>query len=73
VTHSPATVTGLKILVPPGPAGGKIPANTPELADEGERLSIEELVTATKIYVAIALDISTKARGEIEGINRPRN
>jgi len=56
-----------------GPAGGKIPANTPELADEGERLSIEDLVTATKIYVAIALDISTKARGEIEGINRPRN
>jgi acetylornithine deacetylase/succinyl-diaminopimelate desuccinylase-like protein len=56
-----------------GPAGGKIPANAPELADEGERLSIEDLVTATKIYVSIALDISTKTRGEIVGINRPRN
>ena len=54
-----------------GPAGGKIPANVPELADEGERLSIEDLVTATKIYVAIALDISTKTRGEIVGINEP--
>jgi hypothetical protein len=32
------------------------------LLDEGERLSIEELLTAAKMYVAIALDICTDAR-----------
>ncbi|HEY7555489.1 MAG TPA: M20/M25/M40 family metallo-hydrolase [Candidatus Binatia bacterium] len=42
-----------------GPAGGTVPANAQGLLDEGERLSIEELVTAAKIYVAIALDICT--------------
>jgi len=48
-----------------GPSGGKVPPNAEFLLNEGERLSIEELVAAAKIYVALALDICTKTRKEI--------
>ncbi len=48
-----------------GPAGGKVPPESQSLLDEGERLSIEELVQAARIYVALALDICTKTRDEI--------
>lgn len=43
-----------------GPSGGTVPANAQGLLDEGERLSIQELLTAAKMYVAIALDICTE-------------
>lgn len=48
-----------------GPSGGKVPADAQALLDEGERLSIAELVAAAKIYVALALDICTKTRSEM--------
>lgn len=49
-----------------GPSGGKVPTEAQGLLDEGERLSIQELVAAAKIYVALVLDICTKSRGEIK-------
>jgi acetylornithine deacetylase len=48
-----------------GPAGGKLTADLKELQNEGERLSVENLVSAAKMYVAIALDICSKTRKEI--------
>jgi acetylornithine deacetylase/succinyl-diaminopimelate desuccinylase-like protein len=49
-----------------GPSGGKVPTEAQGLLDEGERLSIQELVSAAKIYVALVLDICTKSRSEIK-------
>jgi len=51
-----------------GPAGGKLPPGAEELQNEGERLSVEDLVAAAKMYVAIALNICTKTRMEIKSI-----
>jgi acetylornithine deacetylase/succinyl-diaminopimelate desuccinylase-like protein len=51
-----------------GPAGGKVPANLKELQNEGERLSVDHLVSAAKMYVAIALDLCTRTRKEIKAI-----
>ncbi|MBI4525030.1 MAG: M20/M25/M40 family metallo-hydrolase [Deltaproteobacteria bacterium] len=48
-----------------GPSGGKVPPGAEELQNEGERLSIEDLVSAAKIYVAVALNICTRTRQEI--------
>ena len=49
-----------------GPSGGKVSAEARELLDEGERLSIQELISAAKIYVAVALDLCTKTRSELK-------
>lgn len=51
-----------------GPSSGKLPHGAGELQDEGERLSLEELVSAAKMYVAITLDLCTKSRREIAAI-----
>jgi acetylornithine deacetylase/succinyl-diaminopimelate desuccinylase-like protein len=48
-----------------GPASGKVPVDAQWIQDEGERLSIDELLTATKIYVALALDICSRKKDEI--------
>ncbi len=53
-----------------GPSGGKVPANLQELLDEGERLSVEDLISAAKMYVAIVLDLCTKTRGEIRSTEK---
>lgn len=49
-----------------GPSGGKVPPDAPWIADEGERLDIENLITAARIYVALALDICTRTREEVK-------
>lgn len=49
-----------------GPSGGKVPPEARSLLDEGERLSVEDLVKAAKMYVAVVLDICTKSREEIK-------
>jgi len=58
-----------------GPSGGKGPADAQSSEvihvmssslDEGERLSIDDLVTAARMYVAIAIDICSKDRREIK-------
>lgn len=51
-----------------GPSGGKLPAGAEELQNEGERLSVEDLLSATKMYVAIALSICSKTRKEIKSL-----
>lgn len=48
-----------------GPSGGTVPPNAQWLLDEGERLSKEDLLTATKIYVALALDLCTRKKNEV--------
>lgn len=49
-----------------GPTGGAVPADAQWMLDAGERLSIDDLVTLSKMYVAIILDICTKTREEIK-------
>jgi acetylornithine deacetylase len=53
-----------------GPSGGKLPPGAEELQNEGERLSVQDLVAAAKMYVSIASDICTKTRQEISGASR---
>jgi len=48
-----------------GPSGGKVPPDAQYLLEEGERLSKDDLLTATKIYIALILDICTKNKNEI--------
>ena len=49
-----------------GPSGGKVPPEAQGLLDEGERLSIRDLVSAARIYVALVLDMCSKTRSEIK-------
>lgn len=48
-----------------GPSGGKVPPDAQSLMEEGERLSKEDLLTATKIYIALILDVCTRKKNEI--------
>ncbi len=49
-----------------GPSGGAVPGNAQWLLEEGERVSIDDLVTLSKIYVGVILDICTKTREQIK-------
>ncbi len=49
-----------------GLTGGAVPGNAQWMLDQGERLSTDDLVTLSKMYVAIILDICTKPQEEIE-------
>ena len=48
-----------------GPSGGKVPPDAQSLMEEGERLSKEDLLIATKIYIALILDVCTRKKNEI--------
>lgn len=48
-----------------GPSGGKVPPEAQSLLEEGERLSKDDLLTATKIYIALILDVCTREKNEI--------
>jgi len=52
-----------------GPSGGKVPPEAQGLLDEGERLSIRDLVSAARIYVALVLDMCSKTRSEIKQLD----
>jgi acetylornithine deacetylase len=47
-----------------GPSGGKVPPDAQSLLEEGERLSKDELLTATKIYIGLILDVCTRNKNE---------